>query len=179
MIEKEYEKVLLFMGVLSTKGFPSELRESLIEHFGPIEEVTESIPFSFTDYYNEEMGEGITRFFVSFSRLVSPDELRGAKLFTDREERKWMEDGKRKINLDPGTLSGGNVILATTKNRSHRIAIGSELYAELTLMYSSHAFQSFPWTYSDYKSEWVQNILLRWRKEYFQKLKSLNLTVKN
>ncbi len=171
MEEKEYEKVLLFMGVLSTKGFPKELRSKLEEKFGPIESVSPSIPFAFTDYYNSEMGENIERFFISFKSLVSPDSLRDAKLFTNRIEKEWEEDGKRKINLDPGTLSTANVILATTKNRSHRIAIGSRLFAEVTLIYQNHGFQSFQWTYSDYRSEEVQSVLLGFRKSLLEKRK--------
>ncbi len=171
MEEKEYERVLLFSGVLTTRGFPDRLRKELEDKFGPIDVISPSIPFSFTDYYVPEMGEGIERFFISFRNLVTPDELRGAKLFTNRLEKEWEEDGKRKINLDPGTMSSANVILATTKNRSHRIAIGSSLFAEVTLIYQNHGFVSFPWTYSDYRSEEVQKILLEFRRNLLNKLK--------
>ncbi len=171
MEEKEYERVLLFSGVLTTKGFPASLRKALEDRFGAIDIVSPSIPFSFTDYYVPEMGEGIERFFISFRNLVTPDELREAKLFTNRLEKEWEEDGKRKINLDPGTMSSANVILATTKNRSHRIAIGSRLFAEVTLIYQNHGFVSFPWTYSDYRSDEVQKILLGFRKNLLDKLK--------
>ncbi len=171
MQEKEYEKVLLFSGVLSTRGFPSALKEKIENEFGEIDIISPSIPFSFTDYYDSEMGEGIERFFISFKELVSPDRLREAKLFTNRLEKEWGEDGKRKINLDPGTMSPANVILATTKNRSHRIAIGSSLYAEVTLIYQNHGFTSFPWTYSDYRSKEVQDILFAFRKNLLKKLK--------
>ena len=171
MEEKEYEKVLLFCGVLSTKGFPDELRRELEDEFGPIDVISPSIPFSYTDYYVPEMGEGIERFFISFTNLISPDELTSAKLFTNRVEKKWAENGGRKINLDPGTISAANVILATTKNRSHRIAIGSRLFAEVTLIYQNKGFASFSWTYSDYRSLEVQKILLEFRKNYLIKLK--------
>lgn len=169
MEEKEYESVMLFTGVLSTRGFPESLRESLENKFGEIERVSSAIPFSFTDYYNPEMGEGIERFFVSFRDLVSPDALREAKLFTNKLEKEYLSDSGRSINLDPGTLSTANIILATTKNRSHRIAIGSKLYAEVTLIYQNHGFVSFPWTYSDYKSREVQEILLSFRNDLLKK----------
>ena len=151
---KPYDDVMLFMGVLSVKGFPQTLRESLEKNFGPIKTISDPFPFSFTDYYVPEMGEGIERFFISFSNLVSPDSLADIKVITNEIEKEYEEDGGRKINLDPGTLS------------SHRIAIGQNLYAELTLMYKNHEYVSFPWTYSDYKSERVQNTLLEFRKEY-------------
>ncbi|MGN1164441.1 MAG: DUF4416 family protein [Candidatus Ornithospirochaeta sp.] len=165
---RPYDSVMLFMGVLSTKGFPQSLRESLEEKFGPISVISASFPFSFTDYYVPEMGEGIERFFISFSRLVSPSSLKEAKRITNEIEKEWEEDGKRKINLDPGTLSEANIILATTKNRAHRIAIGDNLYAEVTLIYQNHGYQSFPWTYSDYKSQSVQSILISFRKDYLR-----------
>lgn len=169
MEEKEYESVMLFTGVLSTMGFPESLREALENKFGEIERVSSAIPFSFTDYYNPEMGEGIERFFVSFRNLVSPDALREAKLFTNKLEKEYLSDSGRSINLDPGTLSTANIVLATTKNRSHRIAIGSKLYAEVTLIYQNHGFVSFPWTYSDYKSREVQEILLSFRNDLLKK----------
>lgn len=171
MEEKEYEKVLLFTGVLSTRGFPEELKKKLEDKFGPIEIISPSIPFLFTDYYNSEMGENIERFFISFKNLVSPDDLREAKLFTNRLEKEWEEDGKRKINLDPGTMSTANIVLATTKNRSHRIAIGSNLFGEVTLIYQNHGYISFPWTYSDYRSPEVQAVLLSFRKNLLMKRK--------
>ena len=124
------------------------------------------MPFTFTDYYNPEMGEGIERFFISFSRLISPDALADAKTITNAIELDEAVDGKRKINLDPGLISEASVILATTKNRAHRIAIGHNLYAEVTLIYQNHGFVSFPWTYADYRSDDVQTILIKMRKDY-------------
>ena len=166
MKERQYQKNLLFMGILSTRGFPDSIREKLVDSFGPISYISPSMPFTFTDYYNPEMGEGIERFFISFSRLISPDTLADAKTITNAIELDEAVDGKRKINLDPGLISEASVILATTKNRAHRIAIGHNLYAEVTLIYQNHGFVSFPWTYADYRSDDVQTILIKIRKDY-------------
>lgn len=171
MKEKMYEKVLLFSGVLSSIGFPEEVRASLEAEFGRIDYISPSIPFTFTDYYNEEMGTPIERFFISFERLITPDMLSAAKVFTNNLENRMSCDGKRKINLDPGTMSIGNIVLATTKNRAHRIAIGNNLYAEVTLMYHHKGYESFSWTYADYKSRGVQDILLEMRRMYLSKHK--------
>ena len=75
---------MLFMGILSTRGFPDILRERLEEAFGPIRRIYPAIPFTFTDYYDDEMGKGIERFFISFARLASPDSLAEAKIATNR-----------------------------------------------------------------------------------------------
>lgn len=112
MEEKEYENVLLFTGVLTTRGFPESLRKALDEEFGPIDIVSPSIPFSFTDYYVPEMGEGIERFFISFRNLVSPDSLKDAKLFTNRLEKEWggreEEDKPRPRNSQCGIRNTGH-----------------------------------------------------------------------
>lgn len=171
MISREYEKVLLFSGVLSSVGFPDSLKASLEKEFGPVFFQSDPIPFDFTSYYDDEMGGGIKRFFIAFSSLVPPDRLKDAKLFTNGLELAYAEDGKRKINLDPGTLSVSNVILATTKNRAHRIAIGDNLYAEVTLIYHHKGFESFSWTYADYRSPSVQQVLGEMRKGYLDLLK--------
>jgi hypothetical protein len=83
----------------------------------------------------------------------------------------FMEEGNRKINLDPGMLSAENLILATTKNRSHRIPLNNGIYGELTLMYSDKEFQSFPWTYADYASESFKSFFYRLRVSYLEQLK--------
>lgn len=168
MIARGYDDELLFMGILSVRGFPSLLQERLEASFGPVDIITEPFPFTFTDYYVPEMGEGIERFFISFSDLVQPDSLAMIKERTNEIEAEWAEDGRRSINLDPGILSLSSIVLATTKNRSHRIAIGRSLYAELTLIYQNRHFEALPWTYADYRSEEVQEVLLRLRDRYKQ-----------
>ncbi len=168
MKEKEYQESMLFMGILSTKGFPSHLEARLEEAFGSIAYISESFPFSFTDYYEREMGKGIERFFIAFDRLVKPDQLALIKTLTNSIESEWDDNG-RKINLDPGLISEANVVLATTKNRSHRIAIGLNLYAEVTLICQKHGFVSFDWTYADYRSPQVQEILLQMRSLFLKK----------
>ena len=90
---------------------------------------------------------------------------------TNLIESRFARDGKRKVNIDPGIVTEGSVILMTTKNRAHRIAIGNNLYAEVTLMYHHKGYESFSWTYSDYKSKEVQDILLEMRKIYLRLLK--------
>ena len=168
MIQKPYEKVMLFMGVLSVRGFPEALKDELEALYGPVSVISSPLPFSFTDYYVPEMGDGIERFFIAFDNLVTPDSLARIKTETNEIEMKYAIEGKRSVNLDPGLITEGNIVLATTKNRAHRIAIGMSLYAEVTLIYHSKGFESFPWTYADYRSEEVQNILLAFRKQYLQ-----------
>ena len=55
----------------------------LSDHYGPTDEVSERWPFESTDYYETEMGEGLERQFVSFGRLVNPEELAHIKILTN------------------------------------------------------------------------------------------------
>ena len=168
MKKVEYDKSLLMMGVLSVKGLPLSLKSALEAKFGPIAAISEEIDFNFTDYYVPEMGDGIRRFFIAFERLISPDELAAVKTLTNELELEYADGEDRKINLDPGLISESNLILATTKNRAHRIPIGLSLYGEVTLIYHKKGWQSFPWSYADYRSEEVQKTMSEFRSLYLQ-----------
>ncbi len=42
------------------------------------------------------------------------------------------------------------VVLASTKDRRHRIYLRDGIFAEECLYYDKHAWQGRPWTYPDY-----------------------------
>ncbi|MGA2381317.1 MAG: DUF4416 family protein [Spirochaetia bacterium] len=74
----------LVMGVLSSlPGSDDELRAMLVEQWGDLDFRCPPIPFTFTDYYEKEMGGAIVRTFVSFERLVDPSCLAQVKLRTN------------------------------------------------------------------------------------------------
>lgn len=134
----------------------------LRERFGPIDYLSDSIPFNFTDYYEPEMGADLVRRFASFEALVDPSTLADIKLETDALERRFASSGlaaPRRVNLDPGILSLSRLILASTKDHSHRIPIRSGIYAEVTLIYTGGDFQPLPWTFPDYRTEGYRAIL--------------------
>jgi hypothetical protein len=167
-----FHRVKLIFGVLSTQSESHGRLFAVIEEaFGPIEMVTEATPFTFTDYYDDEMGANPMRFFIVCRDLVDPAKPASYKLLSNRIEMEFSVEGKRKINLDPGILSAENLILATTKNRSHRIPLSEGIYAEVTLMYRNKEFQSFPWTYADYASERFKALFARLRSSYLEQLK--------
>jgi hypothetical protein len=57
----------------------------------------------------------------------------------------------RPVNIDPGYVDLGKLVLATTKDRAHRIYLQHGIYAEVTLQYAREAWQVSPWTYPDYR----------------------------
>jgi len=163
---KTFIPARLIMGVLSSRPETQPaVRSSLADLFGPIVRETSGVP------YNAEMGVPIQRFFMVFSELVDPSRLAWIKLQTNKIEEAFMEDGLRKVNLDPGLLSADNLILATTKDRSHRIPLADGIFGEVTLIYTKGAFQSLPWTYADYKSEEFKALFKEFRNEYLALLR--------
>ena len=149
------------MGALFTKAkilLDAEERVSFL--FGPVFRRSETVTFTnYTDYYEEEMGEGVNRCFWAFSRPFPRGALAEAKLATNRIERDLARGGKRTINLDPGLLTPESLVLATTKPYSHRVYLSKGIFGDLVLMYGKGRFQCMPWTYPDYREDWAQKFL--------------------
>lgn len=148
------QPVKLICGVLyRDPAVWNEARRYLEEHFSPVDYRSEEFPFVETDYYNLEMGSGIRRLYISFRDLVSPDILAEAKHFTNQVEARLADKaGHRRVNLDPGAITNSNVVLASTKNFSHRIYLRDGIYAEVTMTFRGGQFEVLPWTYPDYRN---------------------------
>ena len=86
-------------------------------------------------------------------------------------------DGQRRINLDPGMMSHGRFMLATTKNASARIPLSQGIYADLTLFYARDNWNKLPWTYADFQSAYVRTYLCDVRSIYLQQRRGATETV--
>ena len=84
-------------------------------------------------------------------------------MLTNDIESFFSVSGKRKINLDPGYITLAKVVLASTKNYSHRIYLGKGIYAELALLYKNRQFIAMPYTYNDYKDIRYLNMFMKVR----------------
>ena len=151
-----------------------KLLEILDELHPDVDFETEEFSFTneFSDYYDEELGGEARRKILSFERLVDPSTQADIKTFTNSVEADFSIDGNRKINLDPGFLSHGRLLLATTKKTGFRIPLKDGIYTELTLFYARGAWQKLPWTYRDYQSERVQSFLTKVRRRYLEQRKA-------
>ncbi len=120
---------------------------------------------------------------VLFADPYDPAELAADKIQSNRWERDWTEeltlsqdDSKRLINIDPGYLSMTKLVLASTKNREHRIYLRDGIYAEVTLAFRDQAWTSMPWTYADYQRPDVLEFLKLARRGFTSNLASRSLT---
>ena len=171
---EEARPVKLIVGLLSgERDLLPAVRSELQGLLGPAEEESDLFPFDFTDYYEEEMGGGLEKKFFSFEKLIKPDSLAEIKLQTNELEKKFsreVEEPPRPVNLDPGYVGLSKLVLASTKNYSHRIYLRRGIYAEVTLIYKGGEFQPLPWTYPDYRTEEYRNFFQSVRDSYRQEL---------
>jgi hypothetical protein len=148
--------------------------KGLVPRFGKIDVFSDIIPFAFTNYYADEMGPNLHRKFIAFENLINPKELAPAKLFTNELEAEMSErlgSKRRLVNLDPGYITLSKLVLATTKDYSHRIYLGDGIFAEVTLHYANKRFNPWPWTYPDYKTEAYLRFFEAVRARYLDTLK--------
>ncbi len=165
----EFEKEKLIIGVIyHDKAVLDAVMKILTDEFGEVDAASEEFSFSeeFSTYYDEEIGgEGLRRIY-SFKRLVDPALQADIKIRTNEIEAEFSVDGKRKINLDPGFINHGRLMLATTKATGFRVPLKDGIYTELTLFWARGGWQKFPWSYRDYQSERVQKFITEVRKAY-------------
>ncbi len=144
----------------------------LAGNYGPVDIISGWMPFDYTDYYESEMGSNLHRRMMTFKQLIHQEELKAIKLATNRIEQAYIDNGRRRVNIDPGYLLHERFVLASGKNFSHRIYIGDGIYADLTLIYQRGGFVALPWTYPDYADKPMLELLTRIRNKYHIDLKT-------
>jgi len=143
---------VLIAGVLAAGDAALGLATSLMEaRYGPVRMASDAAPFTWSRYYDAEMGPGLTRRFLAFERPFYPGSLREAKLATCAFEQAHAQDGRRVFNLDPGYLTLSTLVVASMKEASYRVYLGGGTYAQRMLVYRSGRFEPFEWTYPDYR----------------------------
>jgi hypothetical protein len=166
-------KVKLVCGILyHEERWIDPAIEDLQQEFGPIDYRSDPIPFHFTDYYFEEMGEPLFRCFISFEKLFDSATFASIKVTSNSLEEKYTNmAGSRVLNLDPGYLTAAAYIISTSKNYAHRIYLGLGVFAQQELLFERKRIITLDWTYPDYRSFEYQEILRKVRRKYLQQLR--------
>jgi hypothetical protein len=151
--------VKLFIGMLSPEPTLFDVCAGLLSlEYGPVDFSSEVMPWDKTEYYRDEMGAGIVRKFLFFESLIDPGTLASIKKFAAMLEKDFAEPAglavRRRINLDPGYVTEAKVVLATAKDFAHRLYIGGNTYAEVTLRYhlKERSFAPHEYTYPDFRT---------------------------
>lgn len=169
--------VLLVAAVFSRHADALALaRARLEETYGPVERESPALAFDQTDYYAATMGADLRKQFFAFRDLITPGRLAKIKRHTNALERELMQSGSypeaRPVNIDPGYLTLGKFLLATTKDQAHRVYLRDGIFAEVTLRYQAGGFEPWPWTYADYRQPAVLAFLQEARTYYHDRLRA-------
>ena len=169
---QDHIPVKLITGLISRNPSQFSVAKRLLEKkFGKVDKETDLLDFSCTDYYEKELGKNLKRKFLSFKGLIPLERDCRIKLYTSKIERKFSENNARSINIDPGYITLANLILFTTKNRSHRIYIGQGIYADLELQFAKKSFHPLEWTYPDYRTKEYIDFFNSVRATYVSQIK--------
>jgi hypothetical protein len=173
---KPFLPVKLICGIYAVEDGHFEQAEiRLAALHGPLDGRSPRFPFTATDYYEPEMGSGLRRSFLSFARLIDPTALAGIKIRTNRlEDEMAGESGaaeRRLVNLDPGYLTRAALIMATSKDFSHRIPLQGGIYAHLEFLFTKTGIRTLEWTYPDFHQAGYQEFFLDTRKTYLSQLR--------
>lgn len=175
---KKAQKVLPLVGLIFVQESDVEAVVRELQHvLGDSIMKSDILPFTHTHYYDKEMGNNLLRQWCIFTRLIMPDMLIQLKHKTNNIEKHYLNDsGGRRINIDPGLISLSNIVLASTKNYSHRIYLGDGIYGEVTLIYENKTFKPLAWTYPDYRETVAVEFFKKARDTVKQKLGDVGLS---
>ena len=127
------------------------------EAWGPVALESPVFRFEETRYYERTMGPDLRKIFLLFSQPFDAADIVDVKLQTNQWEEQCAAESDhpepRPLNLDPGYLTQGKLVLASTKDFVHRIYLDRGIYAEITLYYQHHQWRHHPWTFPDYRRD--------------------------
>lgn len=130
--------------------------DRLEQEWGAIGNRSKPFPFEAGGYYESQMGGDLKKTVVAFMDFQLPDDLAGWKLHTNEMENQLALDLRtefpRPVNLDVGYLTQAKWVLATVKDRDHRIYLRDGIFAEITLRYVSKAWTPQRWSYESYRN---------------------------
>jgi hypothetical protein len=159
------KRVLALLIPRGNKEIFAQVTEMLSEVWGRPERISKLYPFVWTNYY-EDIAPELDRCFFSYPGLYPFSQLPDWKCATCALERKTGV--ARKVNLDPGTLDGARLVLASTKGQAHRIYLREGIFAEVTLCRRKGKWENFFYTFPDFKSgiydEWLESVREDWKK---------------
>ena len=144
----------------------SETERELEGAFGEIALQSPVYPFDTSDYYRAEMGEGLRRCWYCFDVLWRAERLPQARATTGRIEAKFTVGDKRDVNLDPGYLDLGKLVLASWKEAPDKIYMGNGVWAHTCLRFGDGTFRAPAHSFPDFRDGRFDGFMLEARTLY-------------
>jgi hypothetical protein len=163
------EPVVRFCGVITRHDAARQWAiRQIAEQWGAVSLTSAEIPFEAGGYYTPSMGSDLRKTLVALTGFVDPAGLADWKHQTNRWESKYASLSQhvepRPLNLDPGYMTQAKLVLATTKDRDHRIYLRDGMFAEVTLTYVGKLWQHHRWSYPSYRTQEVADFANECRK---------------
>ena len=158
MGEIRRQRPVLLIAAVSSRhesAIDSWTREIASQSWGNIALESEMFDFEETRFYAASMGENLKKKIFAFADLIDPAQIADTKILSNQWEIDFAHENqlpeKRPLNIDPGYVTEAKLVLATTKDRDHRIYLRDGIFAEVTLHFTQGSWQTFRWTYPDYQ----------------------------
>ncbi len=154
-----HRPVMLIAAVTSryVEAIDQWARSQMIGRWGSLLFESPLFDFTETSFYTKSMGTELKKKLFAFEELIDPAEIAAAKITSNQLELDYLastqHEEQRPINIDPGYISEAKLVLATTKDRDHRIYLQQGIYAEVTLHLHQGSWRKERWTYPDYQRE--------------------------
>jgi hypothetical protein len=150
-------------------------------NWGPVALMSPEVPFQAGGFYDADMGAGLSKIIVAIETFADPAGLADWKLQTNDWEVEYANQAdptitqqgvSRPINLDAGYLSQAKLVLATIKDRDHRIYLRDGIFAEVTLNYVGKRWIHHRWSYPSYRTAEVAGFAMQCRSRLREHLMS-------
>jgi hypothetical protein len=160
--------------ISSDEGLKRESGLLLESEFGAADLLSGLYPFDLSDYYEAEMGIKLTRRWFSFSTLRDASELAAWKYICVDIEQKFLDpDANRMVNIDPGYLDYGKLVLASFKSAPDKIYMGRGVWAHTCLRFGNGGFTAPDHSFPDFIDGRFNDYMIEVRKNYRRILRSL------
>jgi len=183
---RDPEPVIVVTAVISRYPLARDWAiDRLRGRFGALLCQSDPLPFTASGYYTAAMGPELEKVLVACRQPADPAGLADWKVETNRWESEFAaacragtyRDSRgapitvpRPLNLDCGYVTQAKLVLATTKDRDHRIYLREGIFAEVTLSYTRKRWVDHRWTYPDYRDEAVLRFAERCRRHLREQL---------
>jgi hypothetical protein len=144
----------------------STVESELARNYGEVALKSPAFPFDTSDYYREEMGDGLERHWLCFRELFGAERLPEYRLTTGRIEARLTAAGDRRVNLDPGYLDLGKLVLASLKEAPDKIYMGQGVWAHTCLKFRQGEFTAPDHSFPDFRDGRFDAFMLEARNFY-------------
>ncbi len=148
-------------------------KELMEDTFSKIDYEGTFFDFTDSDYYEKEMGSGLKKGIISFEKLINPEELVEVKHMAHHLENELSIQDDRIVNIDAGYLDIFKLVLASFKGRSNKIYMGRRIWADIISYFEKGHYQSFIWTFPDFKRGLYEPDLIQIRDNYKKQIRSM------